>query len=200
MVILTGDFNPTSTGLDPKLICNPNGLKQLVTFLTRDSGILDWFCTNRPKLFALHQLPKMGASDHYTVLARPTIDPLPKRETLRKIKFRQSRASNWRSFGQWLTTKDWSEIYSTPSCERKFAILTQELDAALDVCFPWKTAKKHVNDRPWITNNIKRSISKRQSAFTKYGKDSILYKFWRNRVQREIKFAKREFYNNKVAV
>ena len=67
MVIATGDFNATSTGLDPKSVSIPNHLKQLVA-----SGILDWFCTNRPHLFHLQRIPKVAASDHYTILARLT--------------------------------------------------------------------------------------------------------------------------------
>ena len=43
MFILTGDFNPTSTGLCSDSISRPNQLKQLVKFYTRDSGILDCF-------------------------------------------------------------------------------------------------------------------------------------------------------------
>ena len=73
MVILTGDFNPTSTGLYSDSIARPNHLKQLVKFNTRDSGILDWFFTNSPHTFNLQRLPKLGASDHYTVLANSTV-------------------------------------------------------------------------------------------------------------------------------
>lgn len=51
LVIITGDFNPTSTGLKLKDLTQPNHLKQQVFFTTRDSGILDWFLTNRPKPF-----------------------------------------------------------------------------------------------------------------------------------------------------
>ena len=53
MVILTGDLNPTSTGLCSASIARPNHLKQLVKFNTRDSGILDWFFTERPHTFNL---------------------------------------------------------------------------------------------------------------------------------------------------
>jgi hypothetical protein len=35
LVILTGDFNPTSTGLKSKDLTQTNNLKQLVTFKTR---------------------------------------------------------------------------------------------------------------------------------------------------------------------
>ena len=164
MVLLTGDFNPTSTGLDHKSTCIPNNLKQLVSFKTRDTGILDWYCTNRSQLYELKRLPKLASSDHYTVLACPNT-PSPKQDSLCKVKIRQSRASNWRDFGTWITARDWSELFST--CAQKYHIISQELDSVMDIYFPWKSVKKHSNDKPWITNN-KRSISKRQSAFIKH--------------------------------
>lgn len=71
--MLTGDFNPTSTSFKQKYITLVNNLKQLVTFKTRDSGILDWLFTNRPKLFSVTQLPKIGSSDHYSILAKPVL-------------------------------------------------------------------------------------------------------------------------------
>ena len=42
LVILTGDFNPTSTGFKMKYVTQVNHLKQLVSFKTRDPAILDW--------------------------------------------------------------------------------------------------------------------------------------------------------------
>jgi endonuclease/exonuclease/phosphatase family metal-dependent hydrolase len=71
LIIITGDFNPNSTGLQSKEIAQPNHLKQLVKFKTRDSGILDWMFVNKPKMFDLTRLPKIGTSDHYTILAKP---------------------------------------------------------------------------------------------------------------------------------
>ena len=44
LVVLTGDFNPTSTGFQAQYIAGVNSLKQLVSFKTRDTGTLDWFC------------------------------------------------------------------------------------------------------------------------------------------------------------
>ena len=51
LVIITGDINPTTTGLKCRDIAQVYHLSQLVKFKTRDSGILDWLFTNRPKLF-----------------------------------------------------------------------------------------------------------------------------------------------------
>ena len=59
LVVLTGDFNSTSTGFQAQYIAGVNPLKQLVSFKTRDTGTIDWFFTNRSKLFALSQLPKV---------------------------------------------------------------------------------------------------------------------------------------------
>ena len=58
--------------------------------------------------------------------------------------------------------------------------------------------KTHVYDKPWITVKLKSMIEKRQAAFIKYGKDLLVFRIWRNRVQGAIKTAKRSYYDNKV--
>ena len=65
--------------------------------------------------------------------------------------------------------------------------------------FPWKCVKKRIfKYKPWITSNIKLLIWKRQSAFIRHGKESLVYKFWRSKVQRDIKLAKSLYYNGKI--
>lgn len=108
MVTFVGDFNPTSTGLPPYSICIPNHLKQLVKFNTRDTGILDWFCANRPHIFNLQMLAKLGSSEHYTILARPKVRPPSKKDSVRNVKTKQFGACNWGDFGSWITPRDWS--------------------------------------------------------------------------------------------
>ena len=99
LVIITGDFNHHTTGLKSKDVSQANHLKQLVTFKTRDSGTLDWFFTNRPKLFSVSQLPKVASSDHYTILARPMISSEHK-PVIKKIESRDMRDSAWRALGR----------------------------------------------------------------------------------------------------
>ncbi|KXJ18373.1 hypothetical protein AC249_AIPGENE28126 [Exaiptasia diaphana] len=89
MIILTGEFNPTSTGFSHDSISRANHLKQLVKFFTRDSGVLDWLLTNRPNHFELQRLPKVGTSDHYTILAKPSIQRPPRDHPTQKIKSRK---------------------------------------------------------------------------------------------------------------
>ncbi len=59
--------------------------------------------------------------------------------------------------------------------------------------------RNETKDRPWMTKKIKNCIYKQQSAFNRHGKDSLRFKFWRNKVQREIKMAKHHYYNNRVS-
>jgi hypothetical protein len=115
LIIITGDFNPKSTGLKVKDITQGNQLTQLVKFNTRDSGILDWFLTNRPKLFCLSQLPKIGSSDHYAILFKPA-DNTEYKSKIKKIKIRDMRDSAWRAFGRWMVQKDWSCVLNMSSC------------------------------------------------------------------------------------
>ena len=116
LIIVTGDFNPSSPGLKLKDLTHTNNLTQMVNFTTRDSGILDWFLTNRPDFFTLSQLPKIGQSDHYSVLARSSVAST-KTNYIRKIKTRDMRDSVLRPFGRWMIEKNWSNVYNAETCE-----------------------------------------------------------------------------------
>lgn len=59
LVMITGDFNPNSTNLCLNDVTRPNGLHQIVHFKTRDSSILDWFLTKKPKLFDVSNYLKL---------------------------------------------------------------------------------------------------------------------------------------------
>ena len=99
LVIITGDFNPTTTGLKAKDITPRSHLKQLVTFKTRDSGTLDRLVYDQQtKLFTMSQLPKIASSDHYTILAKP-INWLKHKSVINKIESRDMRDSAWRALG-----------------------------------------------------------------------------------------------------
>ena len=166
LIVITGDFNPNSTGLKQTYLTSPNHLKQLVSFNTRESNILDWFLTNRPKLFIMHQLPKIAASDHFTILGKPTSTNTNNKEN-KKVRLREMKDSNWRAFGRWMTTKDWTPVLQKTSCEDKFQLFLSDLKEGIDLYLPEKTVITHQNDRPWMTKELKSMITKRQKTFTK---------------------------------
>ncbi len=109
------------------------------------------------------------------------------------------RDSAWREFGRWITQKDWNPVLNTSSCEDKFQQFITELKQGVDRYLPQRTVKVHQTDRPWMTNKLKIWIRKRQTAFQRHGKNSSVYKHWRNKIQREIKAAKSHYYKHKVA-
>ena len=90
-------------------------------------------------------------------------------------------------------------MLSAPTCEEKYDTLMSDLNAAIYVFLQEKIVKRHPTDHPWMTTNIKTAIRKRQLAFLRHGKESVIYKFWRNKLQQNIRSVKRLFYQNKVA-
>ena len=103
-----------------------------------------------------------------------------------------------REFGRRLTQFSRYELYSLGSCSEKFDHFHQALVNAIDHFFPVKVSRVHKSDKPWMTHRIKSSISKRQKCLTKYGKDSPIFKMWRNRVQHLIRYRKSSFYSIKI--
>ena len=77
-------------------LTRPNNLKQLVNFKTRDSGTLDWFLTKKPKAFQISQLPKLATTNHYMILAKPTLTTSTPSQS-RNAKVRDLRNSAWRT-------------------------------------------------------------------------------------------------------
>ncbi len=71
LIIITGDFNPTSTGFNANRIKQLTGLRQVINVPTRENSILDWCLTNMSDLnFEIIQLPPVGASDHNSILIK----------------------------------------------------------------------------------------------------------------------------------
>lgn len=197
LVCVVGDFNPTSTNISPVVFKRQCGLTQIIKVLTRDTGILDWCLTNSPKVFSSpKQLPKIGSSDHYSVLVAPVTPSM--RPTKLVVSRRDTRDSRIREFGRWLTLFVWDDLYALGSCEEKFDYFYKTLHAAVDRFLPVRSHRKHSSDKPWMTSKIKALIARRQKCLTKHGKDSPLFGSLRNKVQRAVKDSKKVFYERKV--
>ena len=104
VVIVTGDFNPTSTGFSESHLKRFSGLIQIVNFPTRQSFTLEDLA------YTCSQLPQTGSSDHNAILVKPYVHRLQKPNNGGKVK-RNLRDSRIRSFGQWITNFDWSDVF-----------------------------------------------------------------------------------------
>ena len=200
MVIITGDFNPTSTRIKLSDVTMATGLRQIVTVPTRNDSILDWCFTNKPKLLSKPvQLPRIGSCDHNALLVKPVNVNQSSIVRAKSKILRDTRGSRLRDFGAWITSYDWSAILNISEVQAKFDLLHSCLMNAVDTFFPTSKVKISATDKPWITSSLKLLIIQRQKALAKWGKTSVNYKRLRNRVQEACSKCKKRFYENKVS-
>ena len=102
-----------------------------------------------------------------------------------------------RAFGQWITSEDWNEIYTIEKAVDKATKLEQMLLDRYEMHFPEKTVKCRREDKPWITEKLKRMIKARDKAYNR-SDNSERYNSLRNEIQREILNAKKIHYENNI--
>ena len=100
------------------------------------------------------------------------------------------------AFGRYLTSLDWSPIDFLGSVEELYAYLSTLIHTGLDTILSTKRVKIHYNDAPWITKKLKSLISQRQKAF--HHGNRVVFKFYRNVVNKERKRCKSLYYMTKV--
>ena len=130
------------------------------------------------------------------ILWRPKVQVVKHQSTKRT--YRPMKDSQLREFGVWIQDENWSNVLSAENTQQKADALYESLWGAIDRFFPIQTVKVHHNNKPWMSQKVKALFKKRQVAF-KSGKDKVYNKL-RNKVQREIKKAKINFYANRVRI
>lgn len=144
-------------------------------------------------------MPKLGTSDHFTVLIKPKTIPPNQTPPVNIISKRDLRPSRVLDFGRWITQYDWSDVLSLTHVQEKYDLFNSILTEAVHYYLPLQRTKCCSSDKPWITHKLKFLITKSQKALVVYGKDSQHYKELRNKVQRACIECKQKFYDSKVA-
>ena len=133
LIAKTGAFNPTSTGLDEHFVKHSTGLTQIIRVLTRDTGVFDWFLTNKPKFFQLPlQLSKSGRSDHYVVLVKhnsPAMNPKTAKKTVLRRDLRNSAII---AFGRYKTSLECGCVRGLQHAKNNFETFYNILIRAVD--------------------------------------------------------------------
>lgn len=173
-------------------------MKQLVRTPTRGDHILDLIITNMPQLYnkdSVERYPPFGLSDHNVIMLHPRKRPSQaiSRRTVRK---RDTRRSKTYELCRYLSSCDWSFLDSPMNCENQVQLFVELVRIGLDNIMPLKTTKLHVNDPPWFTPELKKLIKLRQRAFQTDDKE--LFRLYRNRVNRERKTCRANFFSSKV--
>jgi hypothetical protein len=106
------------------------------------------------------------------------------------------KENQMKDFGKWIQSKDWTNVLKANNTQQKADALYESLQGAVESFFPLTAVKVHSNNKPWMSQKIKGLVKERQRAFASGNND--LYKKLRNKVQREIKKAKENYYANRV--
>ena len=145
-IVLAGDFNQTKKSW----LASCLSLKQVVNFPTHESGsILDLILTNCETYYHTPEsLVPLACSDHNIVLwsAAASI-PNPK---IKRVKYRSLIDSAICTYGRWIATYPFPEVYGDKSLDKKCQLFNEVLHAKYLEFFPEKTFTRCESDKPWI--------------------------------------------------
>ena len=82
------------------------------------------------------------------------------------------------------------------TCKEQYQYFSDYINHVLDTYLPYVTVKRSSTDKPWVTDNFRELIAKRQQAFN--AEDEYTFNKYRNRVNRASKNLKKSFYKNSI--
>ena len=189
-----GDFNDLPTACIRKTC----GFMQVVDVPTRGDATLDLILTNCSNIFYEKPitLPKIGEGDHFPVLYKAK-RYIPPKSIKKCIEIRRFPDSAINQFGAWIVNFDWKQLSLIPDVDDRIIYFSTLTWRMIDIFFPLKKVKIPSTDKEWITPIIKDLISKRQKAHME--KKVELRDTLATRIKREIKSAKIDYNNSKIA-
>ena len=179
--LLAGDLNL----LDINPILQSYGaLSQIDTEGTRDSAVLEYIITNLQGLYhppscisplGVDEDKKGKNSDHNIVapINLPYTGPKRKKKT---IKTRLLPESQIEKFGKFITSHEWTEVFSSHDVDSKVTNFQCTLIQQLDHYFPQKTMYITTLDNRFMSPELKQLQRKIQREFYKHRKSEK----WRN--------------------
>ena len=182
-------------------------LYQLIDQATRitmtTSSLIDHIVTNRPEKISDSGVIHTGISDHSLIFAIRKISIMIKQENT--IEIRNVKNLHQQNFIKELQEQRWEYIYffaADPNCMREiWKTLFLEV---LNKHAPIQNKKVRSKNVPWITRRIKELIVsrdklKRKAIITILETDWYNYKQIRNKINTELRNAKKEYYSSKIA-
>ena len=191
-VIIVGDFNHM---IDKPL--TDMSLKQIVKSATRKTAILDKIYTNIGDWYQQPQiLPSIARSDHESVMLMPVNGG--KRTTGQRITstVRSSDRNNKSQLARDLMAFDWSAIEEMQSVDSMTSYFYDVTTTMLNHYLPFREVTRYSTDKPWVTEEFRRLIRKRQYAWTHNNRTE--YNRLRNAVNRLSSNLRKRFYKRQI--
>ena len=194
-IVLLGDFNQLK---DANILSFP--LKQVVRCPTRGRTLLDKIYTNIAEWYNNPTvLPPIGKSDHNVVLmeSRNTKVTLDQSKHEYSHLIVRSRDQNSKiSLAHALRNYNWNNLYTMNSCEEMLNYFYTTTHRLLETFLPTRTVKVNRNEKPWVTENFRYLIRRRQYAWTNQRWEE--YRIYRNKVQRAALCLRKQYYKRRV--
>ena len=193
-LLLVGDFNRLNT----KRLHYNFSLKQIVTFPTRGERTLDLVLTNLKEYYKDPiQRPPHGLSDHMSIEVQPKHrSKLP--DSRLTIKIRDLRPSTRLAMRTYLQEVDVHTLVNNANgCAEKVSTFQSIIQYGLDSVLPMRSKIIHSSDPPWVNPALKDLIRRRQRALVE--NNQPLFRLLRNRVNRERKTCRAQYYDTKVS-
>ena len=177
-IFVGGDKNKMNIS---QLLNNNLRLKQIVSKPTRKNEILDVILTNlypyynTPIILPPVQPDVAGQgvpSDHSVPLIVPHTDPsIPPQRHYRTIVTRPLPDSKLRDFGQWITSEKWTSVnaYEGDPC-KQVNNFENTVIQKLDEFLPQKIVKIGIEDKPFMTLELKQLKRLRMREYIRHGK------------------------------
>lgn len=188
LIYTCGDFNKAKTNT----IKSHLGLSQLNKAPTRKNNVLDLVLTNAPRCYQVRNRLPIGNADHQVITITPDkrhynmiIKPNGDKKFVRKGKVAD--------LVEEFNNTNWDIIIRSPlSLQDKVDIFYETATSIINTHQPLKRSKLR-NDRPWMTEEIKELIPKRQKLYHQ-GNDEE-WKALATRIKLMIRERKRAFYS-----
>ena len=71
---------------------------------------------------------------------------------------RDLRESSLQHFGRWITSFDWSDIFTTNACEAKYGKFNDIMSDMINILLPLEKTKVTKCDKPCLTSSIKNTL------------------------------------------
>ena len=177
--------------------------KQIVTEPTRvtpsSCSLIDHILTNsKDKVREAGVIP-VGFSDHFLIyMSRGMTRPVFSDHVTKRV--RSFRTYSPRIFREILTRTDWSSVLLSTDVNVCLSEFSRLFKSAVDAVAPARDIRVKQRGNPWMTSDILSRIKERDALLSLFKRDrsdvATYQKFCkiRNAVQRDIKFAKREYF------
>jgi hypothetical protein len=191
-VMLLGDCNMLN---DKSLREYP--LKQIVSEPTRNEATLDKIYTNISGWYQKPvTIPNVASSDHYGIVLRPMNQKATAGSDYINVAIRSRNTNGKHLLAHALLNFNWSMLEAIDDLDSKVAYFNNCITTLLDLYLPVHFVKRHASDKPWITDQFRELIRRRQYAWTSGNR--TLYNQLRNKINRLSKRLRKQFYSRRI--